>query len=543
MDDSASSVLDHARMRSATSTSERAAVATAALLAALVGGLTVNRSVFAPEFSDSAGYVTAGEAWRTATLVRPVSLRLWHHWESVPLSQSPLGWRPGIEAGTDVPMYAQGYPLLIAAAVSATGAIGAYLVAPAAAGLLVWCAFVIARRLAGSGAALLAAGLVALDPVMLSHAVHAMSDVPAAACWLAAVALVMAPGRTRAFAAGLLCALAIMIRPNLAPLALAPAIVVIGETDPGRRQRLIALVAGVIPGPVLVAWSQAVLYGHPLQPGYPGWETFFQRAHIAANLATYPRRYLDVHGWVPLLAAIAAVAVAARRGPANAATPLALAALVVANVAVFVAYLPYEHWLFLRFFLPATTALSVLAAAGVAWMMHSLGPLPQRRRLALLVPLAFVAAGTWRLDLVRFTLDEWRTQPRIQQMGHYLREVLPANAVALSYLHSGALAHYTGVEVVRLDAIVAAELDRIVADLEAFGRTPVLVLDDTIEAAGFRERFAASRYGALDWPPRARFVSDMTISYFLLGDRERSLAGARWPVDVVRCNSTEGSAC
>jgi hypothetical protein len=246
---------------------------------------------------------------------------------------------------------------------------------------------------------------------------------------------------------------------------------------------------------------------------------------------------------VPLLAAIAAVAVAARRGPANAATPLALAALVVANVAVFVAYLPYEHWLFLRFFLPATTALSVLAAAGVAWMMHSLGPLPQRRRLALLVPLAFVAAGTWRLDLVRFTLDEWRTQPRIQQMGHYLREVLPANAVALSYLHSGALAHYTGVEVVRLDAIVAAELDRIVADLEAFGRTPVLVLDDTIEAAGFRERFAASRYGALDWPPRARFVSDMTISYFLLGDRERSLAGARWPVDVVRCNSTEGSAC
>ena len=63
--------------------------------------------------------------------------------------------------------------------------------------------------------------VLALSPTFLYQAVQPMSDVPGAACWLAAL-VVASYGIARAFGglAGALSSLAILIRPNLAPLAL-----------------------------------------------------------------------------------------------------------------------------------------------------------------------------------------------------------------------------------------------------------------------------------------------------------------------------------
>ncbi len=118
-------------------------------------------------------------------------------------------------------------------------------------------------------------------------------------------------------------------------------------------------------------------------------------------------------------------------------------------------------------------------------------------------------------------------------MGKYLRDAMPRNAVALSFIHSGSIAHYTGRNVVRLEIIEPASLDRVVTDLERRGLVPVLVIDDTIEQPRFAGRFSGSRFAALDWPPRAEFTAVSTIRYFLFADRERHLRGERWPIDYV----------
>jgi hypothetical protein len=125
-------------------------------------------------------------------------------------------------------------------------------------------------------------------------------------------------------------------------------------------------------------------------------------------------------------------------------------------------------------------------------------------------------------------------QQRAGMMGHYLREALPANAAIIAYIHGGAAAHYTGHPVLGPENLAAPALDALVRDLQRHGWGPVLVIDGELEEPRFRARFAASTIGALDWPPRAEFVTTARIRYFDLADRDRHLAGERWPTDVVR---------
>jgi hypothetical protein len=151
-----------------------------------------------------------------------------------------------------------------------------------------------------------------------------------------------------------------------------------------------------------------------------------------------------------------------------------------------------------------------------------------------LLVLALAAVGGRRADLQRYALQDWRSQARILMMGKYLREAMPPNAVALSFIHSGSIAHYTDKNVVRLDLIEPASLDRIVSDLERRALVPVLVIDDTIEQPRFAGRFSTSKFSALDWPPRAEFRTVSAIRYFLFADREKHLRGERWPTDHLR---------
>jgi hypothetical protein len=154
--------------------------------------------------------------------------------------------------------------------------------------------------------------------------------------------------------------------------------------------------------------------------------------------------------------------------------------------------------------------------------------------MALAAPVVVAMAIAHRPDLVRYALNDWRAQARIPSMGHYLREALPRQAVVLSFIHSGSVAHYTGRNVVRLVLIEPASLDRVVDDLTRYGLEPVFVIDDLLEAPAFAGRFQGSRFAALDWAPRAQFTSVSTIRYYVAGDLERQRAGDRWPIDVVR---------
>ena len=133
--------------------------------------------------------------------------------------------------------------------------------------------------------------------------VSPMSDVPAAAFW--AIAIYFTLGRTprSALFAGLAASAAIMIRPNLAPLAV---ILVLwkfwaGQSrtrgQPGRQaskrhsafRAVVPLIAGTLPGCLFIAWINNALYGSPLASGYGSLSVLFSVSHIVPNVERYGR--------------------------------------------------------------------------------------------------------------------------------------------------------------------------------------------------------------------------------------------------------------
>lgn len=125
-------------------------------------------------------------------------------------------------------------------------------------------------------------------------------------------------------------------------------------------------------------------------------------------------------------------------------------------------------------------------------------------------------------------------QRRVQIVGDYLREAVPPNAVILTYLQSGAAAHYTGRPIVRLEMLDPSRLDEVVADLSRRGYQPAFVLDDAMEGASFRARFAGSNYSALESPARAEFWSNTRVSYVVPADRLLFPNDEPFAVDVLR---------
>lgn len=514
-------------------------------IAGLAFAVDARFGVYAANVADSSAYVAAGDLWRTGDIFRPVPLHLTGRWPGADQSLSPLGFRPALERGTEVAEYPLGFPVLIAATTAVFGDLSAFLVAPAMHGVLVWATFAVGRRVGGALAGLVAAVLIASEPIALLYAVHPMSDVPAAACWVAAWAIGLGPGAGAMAASGLLTTLAVMIRPNLVPLT---AVLAIAWLLRDARVRdwstwrwgdavVFGLAAGV--GPLIVAWSQLLFYGGVTTPGYLGASAFFRVAHAPLNLATYPALFGQVHGWVPLLGAatVAGALVRSRDvcrpgSPAIVWTGLGLAGV---NALAYLFYLPYDTVPFLRFFFVAIAVLFmfygvvVSAAAARLWRW---------RRLRWLAPIVVLAAVAWpasrRPDLWTVVLAERSIQQRAQQIGLYLDATLPRDAVVLGFFHTGSIAHYTGHNVIRLDLVPSDALDTVVDELRTRGATPVFVVDELLEAPQVRARFSATRYGKLDWPARASATSVPPTSYWLAADRDRHLAGERWVTDVLR---------
>ena len=274
--------------------SGRIALFAAVFIAAAFAALAVRLNVYSANYADASGYIAEGELWSRGELFRPVPLQLWALWPNAAMTGSPLGFRPGPASGTEVPVYPSGFPLLLATARRIGGELAPYFVAPLMGGILVLTTFLLGSRLAGSLAGFIAAGLIALSPITLLHTVHPLSDVPAAACWAVAWYLALRGSLGASVAGGMLAAMAILIRPNLAPLAVVPLALILVGSAPGSQRtwqwgRACCFAAAAALGPALTAWTQSAIYGHPFQPGYPGWEAFFRPEHVAANLRNYPR--------------------------------------------------------------------------------------------------------------------------------------------------------------------------------------------------------------------------------------------------------------
>jgi len=498
------------------------AAAVAAML--LAGTVSVRWGAFAVGGSDSHCY--AGQARMFAegrtSLPPPVAPPV--GWPHAAATFAPSGFAPGPDpAGGSVPLCPAGLALVMAAAMRVAGDAAIFAVVPLMAILAVWCTWLLGRRLAGPVAGAASAWLLACSPTFLYQAVQPMSDVPAAALWTAALATAIGrddrDGRIgRGLAAGLLAGAAIMMRPNLAPLAVIPVLLAWPS-----RAAAVATAGGVVPGAAAVALMQAAVYGSPLRSGYGNLGQLFSLDHVAVNVVNYPSWLAYSH--TPLLAlAVLAPFAAVRRGAA-----WALLAFAAGVLAIYLPYVPFTDWWYTRFLLPALPAIIVLTMAVTE---RAASRLPRRAGLVVLGLLAAAIGGLWLMKAN--ALDVFRLEALEQkyvELGRLADVKLPDHAIVLAAQPAGSVRYYARLPTLSWDAIDPAWLDRVLDECRARGLAPFLAVE-AWEMEGFRSRFRGfSRTADLDWPPRA--VLGNAIFVYEFADLDRYLAGARIPTEHV----------
>ena len=260
----------------------------AATIAAAVVAAGIMWMSLAVGGSDSYGYASEAEMWRRGDLLIAQPWTAAVPWPDADRTFAPLGYHPGPQPHTIAPVYAPGLPMLMALAKTVGGQCGMFFVVPISAGIAVLATFGLGTRLATPAAGLAAAWLFATSPVFLFMLMSPMSDVPTAAAWV--VAFWCATGRSVPSAAGcgVATAIAVLLRPNLAPMALlAPGWQLLmawrSDGDDRRRQiwRGLAMLLVVAPAFATVAWLNQLWYGSPLRAGYGALEDLFAWSNIA----------------------------------------------------------------------------------------------------------------------------------------------------------------------------------------------------------------------------------------------------------------------
>jgi hypothetical protein len=464
--------------------------------------------------SDSYGYVSEAALWAHGSLIVQQPFAEQPGWPTSSDAVIPLGYQryeSQEHPAAIVPKYSAGLPLLMALFQVIGGPSAVFLVGPLLGAALVYAAYAIGARLADETTGLASAILLASSPSFLFEVTSPTSDVPAAAWWALAIALVGAEAAWTAPAAGLCVSAAILTRPNLFYVAVFPAAFLLSQAAARRGSRTLrsfvafALCASI--GPMLVAAINTHLYGSPTTSGYGSLSGVFGLQYIGANLARYPTWFYRTQTPVVLLA-FAAPFAWLRAGHGESARATRAYAAMLAGVAVtvtasYMIFVPWNEWGYLRFLLPAYAPVMSFVAVGAQVLTSPLGRV--RSWMPAVATIAIVtAAATWTLRFAaqEGVLDSWKGERRYVVAGQYVARRLPEGAALLSLQHSGSARFYSGRITIRYDLLPSDGLDRIVSDLERLGHPPYALLDDH-EEAEFRTRFPRSRIAALDWMPVA----------------------------------------
>lgn len=468
-----------------------AALAMSATAWTVVAGILFG--TYASGGSDSYGYVGQARLFTQGKLTDTVPMSAEYVWPDVEVTLTPLGFRVGRSRGVIAPVYPPGLALLLAP-LAAWSETGVYLVVPALGAFLVWLTYRLGRSLGDPAAGAIAAALVSVSPTFLYQLVQPMSDVPAAACWLAALLLGSRGTMSATTLSGAVCSLAILIRPNLAPLAGLVAVAAIFSTAELRVRRLLLFAGALAPGLIVLGWIQNVRYGSPLASGYGTVSDGFATSNIVPNLARYPRWLTETHTWFIWLSLAAPVWILRRaQRPAVAWTAVALA------MATWVAYLPYTYfhaheWFYTRFLLLAIVVMLLFASSVALSFVRSLR---EGWRLPVTLSLLAVLVGVSLHTARTHAAFGIRTQERKYPLaGEFVRERLPANAFVLAAQHSGSIRYYANRPTLRWDLLSPTQLDRVLAIFRGQGYEPFLVVD-TGEYENFRERFLATNQRAV----------------------------------------------
>lgn len=524
--------------------------ALALVVALALAGYGVTRGTRAVGGSDSSCYALMAEAFGSGH-GQPVSaLAVEAPWPDAARTLAPGGFIPSpVRPDGASPICAPGFSVLMAPFFALGGRDAVFAVTPIAAFVLVWCAFVLANRLAGGLAGVSAAVLTAASPIVLYQAVQPMNDIATAALWLAALAVAtvrlkpdttsplesnvesgfsrtesnVVSGFSRTLLAGVLVGLAILVRPNLAPLAVIVAALSWRRGEPMPWRRPVMIVAGALPGVAAWLWLNHVLYGSAIGSGYGAVEQLFSLSHVGPNAANYAKAFYQTQTVFPLLA-LAAPFVLAGDARRQALWLLAGAGVVAA---IYLLYRPFPEWWYLRFLIPAIV-LAIVVACSVA------AQLADRGRMRGVVAIGTVALALMGMQAAgaRQVLALQGLEGRYRATAEVVAERLPPNAVLITVWQSGSVRFHAGREAVLWDSLDPAWLDRAVAWLGAHGRVPYILVERR-EEGEFRDRFRGhAAIGALDWPPRFNVGGQARI--FDPADRVRYEAGESYPTDNIR---------
>jgi hypothetical protein len=493
---------------------------------------------------DSYCYVSQAQRWADLLLLRgplqvPEPLALQAPWPDAALTFAPIGHAPSATVpGASVPICPAGLSIAMGPLVAVGGQRAAFAAVPVFGALLVWATYAVGSRY-GARIGVAAAVLAACSPVFLYQVVQPMSDVPAAALWLGAVAAATATGRRHALWAGLATSAAILMRPNLLPIGCAIGLYLLMRPERTWRQRIRAAgvyAAAALPGCLAVAALQNAFFGSPLTSGYGSFEALFGLEHVGPNLQRYATWLLETHT-PALVLALAAVWL----------LPGALTALLLGmfavNLALYLPYIEFEDWSFIRFLLPTLPLVLVLVIASLdaiagrvflAIKPDSVAPLARRRKATN----ALIAGLTLALGVlfVREAIDRQAfrlraLESRFERAGVYVRDRLPSNALVITSWQSGSVRFYGNRKTLVWTALDPAWLDRAFAYLRTHGYEPYLLFERWEEPL-FRARFGGTATGALDWPPAAEIGAQVRI--YRPEDRERYLNGTAAPTEYAR---------
>ncbi len=446
--------------------------------------------------SDSYGYVSQARLWLAADLHVHQDFAATAPWPNADWTFTPLGYRPA-PGHTIVPTYAPGLPLLMAMFMKFAGECGAFIVTPLSGALLVLLTFALGVQLSGRSTGALAALLTASSPTILFMTLWPMSDVPAAAFWIMSLVIaVRPPSLTSATLAAVSAGVAILIRPNLAPLVVFPAALAAWRATGSASVRVLRLsifALACLPFVALVAWVNHDLYGSFLTSGYGEASSIYKWQYFRPNLDRYPRWLWESQGpyvFVFLLA------VGLPRGPKT--ESRALRWILLAYVAgVFACYLFYgvfDDWWYLRFVIPALPVMFVLSIDAISQAGRGFGPVVQAMATVVFTALTVNHAIAYARQHSVFEIGEG--EQKYADVGRYLARELSPDTVVISGLHSGNIRLYSQLRTLRVDVLDDAWLDRAIDYLKSEGPPPYLVLEES-EVRNFRQRFANQQAVAL----------------------------------------------
>ncbi len=407
-------------------------------------------------------------------------------------------------ADLQAPTYPPGLPMLMAVPYAVADIDGATAVLSASAALATWTTGMIVGGVSG----IMAATLLAFSPVFLYQSVQPMSDVPVTAAWM--LCFLLLTHDRRSIWAGIAGAVAILIRPNLAPLAIVPFLV-------SRNRRWFAL--PVVVAAAVLAILHDFWYGSPFRSGYGTADELFSLANIFPNAGRYAS-WLVATSPALFLAPLGFARVRNERHPRS----LIVFALLV--IASYLIYAVFDHWSYLRFLLPALAAFAVFAAIELqAWIdrWSSAARLP----LFLAVVLSVIAYGLF----VARSFDAFKLADqlkRVEQAATFINGYSAERPVVISGEQSGAIRYYTMNPILRWEAATPDTLRAAIAGIERSGYTTYIALD-AWEYEPFLKKFATVPEVQLDWPPMLEAGSSHRTRVWRTSDRARFLEGTQLP--------------